>query len=435
MGNVTDKAPQNYNENEVHENDYLQTYRGGGSETVNVGGTKLSIGAKIIQSISPRQDSDGHWHPAGEYYVQSSRLKGRVYLSKNGGQFVKSAEFLLKNADNYQAGPTLLVGGSPGSVSYTVFGSTSTTESNEYQPLRINSLGDLGSALHVGHPGQPFGKFGGNYGDLAVNPFHNRPRNSFSDLADFGRGVEKVADAVLVPVLEWGLDEVTDGLASTLMQITGADNLLQEQLDKLVETKGLEYKSTSSPTDPEISNSITDPRLEDFYEQMMATSRKKVGKFPKNEFSANLRQVSNVPHSTASAKMMAIHKLEDLNLRFDSSQQVKMMNKTVDMLKKLVPNPPNFNWDTVTAGMEGAQTARQQINVTQYLTKRLLKDVVPFMPKHPQSIPDRQKSVPDSSKDSPGTPVNPTPPPSSTIINGNKKNVPHPTEIPGHQPT
>ncbi len=434
MGNVTDKLPQNYNENEVHENDYLQTYRGGGSEQVNVGASKISIGAKIVQSISSSQDSDGHWHPAGEYYVQSSRLKGRVYLSKNGGQFLKSAEFLLKNADNYQTGPTILVSGTPGSVSYTVFGSTSTTESNEYQPLRINSIADLGAAMHVGHPGQPFGKFGGNYGDLAVNPFHNRPRNSFSDLADFGRGVEKVADAVLIPVLEFGLDEITDGLASTLMQITGADNLLQEQLDKLVETKGLDYKSTSSATDPAIGNSITDPRLQDYYDTMMAASRKKLNKFPKNEFSHNLRQVANVPHFSASEKMMAIHKLEDLNLRFDSSQQVKMMNQTVDMLKKLVPNPPNFNWDTVTAGMDGAQTPQQQINVTQYLTKRLLKDVVPFMPKHPQSIPDPHKTAQDASKKSPHTPVDPTKPPSSEIINGDKNKVPHPTEIPGHQP-
>jgi hypothetical protein len=133
--------------------------------------------------------------------------------------------------------------------------------------------------------------------------------------------------------------------------------------------------------------------------------------------------------------MMAIHKLEDLNLRFDSTQQVKMMNQTVDMLKKLVPNPPNFNWDTVTAGMDGAQTPQQQINVTQYLTKRLLKDVVPFMPKHPQSIPDPHKTAQDASKKSPHTPVDPTKPPSSEIINGDKNKVPHPTEIPGHQPS
>ena len=435
MGNVTDKPPQNFNEDEVHENDYLQTYRGGSTEQVNIKGGRLSIGAKIIQSIAPSQDSDGHWHPAGEYYVQSDRLKGRVYLSKNGGQFLKSAQFLLKNANNYQKGPTILVGGSPGSVTYTVFGSTSTTESNEYQPLRINSLDDLGAALHVGHPGQPFGKFGGNYGDLAVNPFMNRPRNAFSDLADFGRGVEKIADTVLVPVLEWGLDEVTDGLAGTLMQITGADNLLQEQLDKLVETKGLDYKSTSSPTNPAIANAIEDPRLQDFYDKMMQASRDKIEKFPKNEFAHSLRQVANVPHFSASEKMMAIHKLEDLNLRFDSSQQVHMLNKTVDMLKKLVPNPPNFNWDTVSSGMDAAQTPQQQIKVTQYLTQRLLKDVVPFMPKHKDSIPNPQQDAEDVTQKSPHTPLDPAKEPTSAIINGEKNKVPHPTEIPGHTPT
>ena len=63
MGNVTDKAPQNYDENQVHEGDFLQSYKGGGAEQVPLTGSAqtLSIGAKIIQSVSGHQDTMGNW--------------------------------------------------------------------------------------------------------------------------------------------------------------------------------------------------------------------------------------------------------------------------------------------------------------------------------------------------------------------------------------
>ena len=190
MGNAQDTPPKNYNTNEVHEADYLQTYKGGGTgDKVDLGKglPQLTMGAKIIESVSAAKDDKGVMQPAGEYYVMS---KGkRLYLSKNK-QFTDQAKNILTWADNYKEGPTVLVSGRVGSVKYTVFGGTSTAESNEYQPLEIHNKDDLRKALWVGHPNQQRGKYATQYGDLAVNPFEKRPRNFFSDLADVGRGIE-----------------------------------------------------------------------------------------------------------------------------------------------------------------------------------------------------------------------------------------------------
>ena len=37
MGNVQDKAPDNFDTKQVHEGDFIATYRKGGAEKVNIG--------------------------------------------------------------------------------------------------------------------------------------------------------------------------------------------------------------------------------------------------------------------------------------------------------------------------------------------------------------------------------------------------------------
>jgi len=62
MGNASDKAPESYSTKEVHEGDFLSAYKGGGTgELVSLGpgNPKMSLGAKIIQSIAPSLDENG----------------------------------------------------------------------------------------------------------------------------------------------------------------------------------------------------------------------------------------------------------------------------------------------------------------------------------------------------------------------------------------
>ena len=428
MGNAQDTPPKNYNTNEVHEADYLQTYKGGGTgDKVDLGKglPQLTMGAKIIESVSAAKDDKGVMQPAGEYYVMS---KGkRLYLSKNK-QFTDQAKNILTWADNYKQGPTVLVSGKVGSVKYTVFGGTSTAESNEYQPLEIHNKDDLRKALWVGHPNQQRGKYATQYGDLAVNPFEKRPRNFFSDLADVGRGIEKVADVVLVPIVELGLDELTDGLASTLMMLTGAEDALQGELDSLTESQGLDYNSTSNTTEDSMSSVIGDPRLDDYYNQIMKVSRDKAQKYH-NQYTGELSKISNSRHGTAAAKMMVVHKLQDLNLRFDSTQQIDLVKKTAALFKKMVPNPPDFDWQTIENGLGAAQTPQQQINVSKFLTNQMLKKVMPFAKKRDTSVPDQKQSEPKASKKDPKAASAGQKQPQSATINGEKLDHQHKSEI------
>ncbi len=434
MGNVQDTAPKSYKVDEVHEGDYLQTYKqqGGTGDKIDLGKglPQLIMGAKIIQSVTAEKDDKGNLQPAGEFYVMS---KGkRLYLSK-GGAFTDQAQNILTWADNYKQGPTVLVSGKVGSVKYTVFGGTSTAENNDYQPLQINNKDDLRKALWVGHPNQQRGKFATSYGDLAVNPFKKRPRNFFSDLADFGRGVEKVADVVLIPIIEIGLDELTDGLASTLLQITGAEDALQGELDSLTESQGLDYNSTSNKTEDSMSSVIQDPRLDDYYNKIMEVSRGKAATYH-NEYTGELSKISNSRHSTPAAKMMVVHKLQDLNLRFDSRQQTTMVLKTAELLRKMVPNPPDFDWETIETGLKTAQTPQQQINVSKWLTNQLIKKVMPFVTKKEPSVakPTESGAAP-SKKD--GVPPGDAPAgQKSGIINGAKLENQHRSEIEPHNP-
>jgi len=111
--------------------------------------------------------------------------------------------------------------------------------------MQITNVGDWQKAVWYGHEKDTKGKYANLYGSAAINPFKSRPRNTFSTLADIGRTTLMIVDAVAVPVLEFGLDAVTDDLAGTLMQITGLDDVLQKNLDTLTDLHGVEF--TPSP--------------------------------------------------------------------------------------------------------------------------------------------------------------------------------------------
>ena len=144
MGNPQSKPPQNYNSNEVHEGEYLQTYRPGGTnEKINMGTGQppISIGAKVIKSTTALKDRHGNMMPAGEYYVETKE-GSRVFLS-SGGQWLDTAEKLIKNAKGYGEGPSLLLSGTPERPQYTMFASTSTSPGSDYTGVTVNNLGDL----------------------------------------------------------------------------------------------------------------------------------------------------------------------------------------------------------------------------------------------------------------------------------------------------
>ena len=424
MGNVQDAPPKNYSTAEVHEGEYMATYKGGGtggSIPIPNSNARVSLGATILQDIDSK---------VGEYYVMSRG--SRVYLSKKG-QFLPTASNLLSRADNFQKGPTLMVTGTPAKPTYVVWGATSTAQSNDWQAMRINSLPDLQKALYVGHPNTQPGKYAANYGDLAVNPFSDhRPRNTFSDLADFGRGIESVATQIALPIIDYGLDEISGGVVGTVLALSGAQDVLQDELDKLTADHGLDYESSMKFTSSTMANFVPDPRLGGYYNKMISASRSRVNKFPKNQYSSQLRTIQNQTHSSPQQKLLAAGRLENLNLEFDSSQQISMLSDAVKILKQKVPNPPNFDWSTVDSGLGAARTPQQSIRIVRYLTGLLSKDVLPFMPKPLVKPPPDPKSIKVSPKTPEDTTQNPANVNKSSTINGDPHKSQKKDTIPPH---
>ena len=396
MGNDTSKPPQNYNQKVVHSSEFLQTYKGGTGDKVNlqVGSQPMSLGVKILESVDYNVDADGYKYGPGEYYVEKPNGR-RVYLTK-GGDYKAQVASLVTQGAHFNEGPAVMISGSVGAPKYTIFSSTSTAPGSAYTPMTVSNVGDFQKAVWYGHENETKGAYAANYGSAAVNPFQDRPRNSFSTLADVGRGALSVIDTVAVPVLEWGLDDLTGGIAGTALQVTGLDDFLQQGLDKLTEMHGLDFTSSSNKTEPYFTNIVKDPRLLQNYNKLMNISRQKTGNkaLSGNRYQKELQQIVNGRHDMNAGKMVAMQKLEEMNLKFDAQQQIDVLAKTVTMLKKMVPNPEGFSWDLAEKGLKYATDPKMQIEFAERTTENLLKHVVPVMKQNIQNRAQQQTSAP-----------------------------------------
>ena len=445
MGNDTSQPPKSYSgdvamnkQQVVHEGEFLQTYRGAypGGDTVNmgVGVQPMTLGVKINQLVDDGIDYAGKHYGPNEYYVVSPSGK-RTYLTQ-GGVYKPNADRLVQTGKGYGAGPAVVVGGPVGSPTYTVFSATSTTPGSAYTPMRINNVGDWQKAVWYGHENDSKGQYASRYGSAAINPFKDRPRNAFSFLADVGRTTLQVVDAVAVPVIEWGLDAVTDGTAGTLLQVSGLDNFLQQGLDKLTELHGLDYSSTTNTTSPYFSNIVQDPRLDAQFSKMMRVSRTKA--FDKtqknNQYQKELQKLVNSTNHDNARKIATMHKLQEQNLRYDGEQQIDILSKTMAMLKKMVPNPPDFKWDLAEQGLKYASDPRMKIEFAERTTENLMKRVVPFMKKQAANPPLQQNSTAQPAPKVEKKDPDPTQKVGSGFINGSKRQSNHPSEIRGFIP-
>ena len=445
MGNDTSKPPQSYSRNVplnkkqvVHESEFLQTYTGrpsGGEITMGPGQEMMSIGLKILRSVDDSKDYQGDHYGPGELYVIQPSGR-RVYLTKGGVQ-KSNADRLAATGRGYGVGPAVLVGGGVGAPTYTLFSSTSTAPGSSYTAMTVNNAEDFRKAVWFGHENEHKGKYSSRYGSAAINPFQDRPRNAFSTLADVGRGALKVLDVVAIPIIEFGLDEVTGGIAGTALQVSGMDDLLQKGLDQLTEMHGLDFSSTSSKAAPYMSNIISDPRLASQYDLLMKRSRDIADNkdFSTNKYQKELQRIVNSRHEGNVGKMFAVHKLEEMNLRFSAQQQIDVLAKTVAILKKKVPNPPNISWDLIQQGLDNASDPRMQVEFAETTTQNLIKRVVPFMQKQQQSVPTQPVSTGQATKKPEKPSPDPTQKQGSGFINGGRRRDLHPTEIRGFIPS
>ena len=439
MGNATSQPPKNYSRNVpmnkkqvVHEGEFLQTYSNPASGTDKVpmgaGVAPMSLGVKIMQSVSEGTDYQGHKYGANEMYVVQPSGR-RVYLTK-GGTYLPNADRLVQTGKNYGAGPAVIVGGDVGAVTYTVFSATSTSPGSAYTPMRINNVGDFQKAVWYGHEKEQKGKYASSYGSAAINPFKNRPRNAFSTLADVGRGALQVIDAVAVPIIEYGLDAVTDDLGGTLMQITGLDDILQKNLDTLTDLHGIDYNPSAATTQAYLSNVMTDPRLEEVFHSEMQISRHKAydSSQKTNAYQKELQKLVNGRYLDNASKLEAMRKLKNQNYRYDAQSQIDVLGKTVALLKKMVPNPPGMSWKNIELGLTNPDP-NFQVEFATNITDKIMKNVVPLMKQ--KSTDEHQKSAPSPAPEDKKTTPDSGSKVGSGFINGEESRYQHPSRIKG----
>ena len=425
MGNAGSQRPQTFDNSVVHESDYLQTYRGGNSNgkiPMGAGQPGMSIGAKIIKSTTALKDRHGIVQPAGEWYVETKE-GSRLFLS-SGGQFIPQAKQYIKNAKGYGEGPAIMIAGTASQPKYTVFSSTSTAPGSNYSPMTVTNLADLKKAIKYGHENEPAGPYSNMYGSAAVDPFLDRPRNSFSDLADFGRGALQVVDLVAEPLLEYGIDAITDSnLGSVLMQVTGLSNKIQEGLDSLTDIKGIEFNSTTGAGDG-LSNIIGDPRVDEELSRIEEGSRKRVSDYPGNSYSSKLSNILNQRTSNKHDRVLRLRKLKAMNLGVDGENQMNILKKTVSIMKKLVPNPPDLSWDSIERNIQNVSTPEDMVKMAQLTTRNLVSKVLPIVK---QKTAQTQQAASVPSKTAPEVDSKPQKVPvghESTTINGHPQAQP-----------
>ena len=420
----------------VHEGEFLQTYSNPSSGTDKVpmgaGVAPMSLGVKIMQSVSEGTDYQGHKYGPNEMYVVQPSGR-RVYLTK-GGKYLPNADRLVQTGKNYGAGPAVVVGGDVGKPTYTVFSATSTSPGSSYTPMRINNVGDWQKAVWYGHENEQKGKYASSYGSAAINPFKDRPRNAFSTLADVGRGALQVVDAVAVPIIEYGLDAVTDDIGGTLMQVTGLEDILQKNLDTLTDLHGIDYNPSAATTQPYLSNIMTDPRLDEAFHSEMQISRHKAydSSQKTNQYQKELQKLVNGRYTDNASKIEAMRKLKNQNYRYDAQSQIDVLGKTVALLKKIVPNPPGLSWKTIELGLTNPDP-NFQVEFATNMTDKIMKNVVPLMKQ--KSTDEQQKSAPSPAPEDKKTPPDSGSKVGSGFINGEESRYRHPSRIKGFIPS
>ena len=439
MGNTTSQPPKSYSRNVpmnqshvVHEGEFLQTYSNPASGTDKVpmgsGVAPMSLGVKIMQSVTEGTDYQGKKYGPNEMYVVQPSGR-RVYLTK-GGTYLPNADRLVQTGKNYGAGPAVIVGGDVGAPTYTVFSATSTSPGSAYTPMRINNVGDWQKAVWYGHENEQKGKYASSYGSAAINPFKDRPRNAFSTLADVGRGALQVVDAVAVPIIEYGLDAVTDDLGGTLMQVTGLDDILQKNLDTLTELHGIDYNPSAATTQVYLSNIMKDPRLNEVFQKEMQISRHKAydSSQKNNSYQKELQKLVHGTYNSNADKLLAMKKLKNQNYRYDAQSQINVLAKTVQLLKKMVPNPPGISWKNIEMGLTNPDP-NFQVTFAELTTDKLMKQVAPQIGK--QSTDGQQKSAPSPAPEDKKKAPDSESKVGSGFINGEDSRYQHPSHIKG----
>ena len=372
LNKVFEERPKTYDTTKTHEGDYMAAYEHNRKanyfepEDIPIGGGTLEIGAKILEDVMERP---------GEMYVMSEHGKKKIWLTENG-VYKQDVSRLIRKADGYKAGPTMAILGTPSKPRYLMWAATDETEGEDWKPVEIKSYQDLQHYLELGHSNLEPGKFAGSYGSLGVDVFEKKPSDVWTGVADFNR----TTNAFALPVMDMVLDEFTGGMGSLFLQVTGIQNKIGEQLDKIaVENEDISkgYTSNVTETDDNMSDFISDPRLPAYFAAVKSQSAQNGRRFSSNDSGKEINKiVSRFHEGTPKWRMKKLRKLEEANLNLTGDVQMDTLRDTVAQLQQAVPN---YDWKSIQDDMKTANSAADKIQMVEKYGAEIQNNVMPLL--------------------------------------------------------
>ncbi len=408
MGNNLNSKPQVYSDQWHYGQDtrvyggsvggsYMASYRQNSAtaDSMQFGSGKMQFGAKMLQDTDP-----GPKH--GEMYVLNNANK-RLYFTYKG-QVAPWASDVIKQAKNYGVGPCVSITGSPLNPVYHMFYAPggSDHKSDDWQPILINSKADVMEALTSGMGGVDKGvsstsQFANHYGQSSINPFGATVGGDMWTGADrFGSAITSIGSKLIIPIGESLLNDVIPG-ASFVMDKTGLSAAMQVGVDALVKgTQGKTYQS-SGQFDPQIANSIKDPRLPGYLTSLEDQSHQFIAKYgdSKYQYTQKLSQDTRSQMLTK-AKQLA-QENEDAYVHSQVQEITNLSTKLQELLKGKTDSEVFQN---IKTGLELAQTNQQKMNVINHFGNTIKNELLPLLKSSsvssdatPDSQPKTQQSA------------------------------------------
>lgn len=225
-------------------------------ESFHVDNTDINIGAKILRNTGNH-----------ELYIETKNGR-KINITRNSGKEMKeNVHTLLKKADGFGTGPTLLFDSLPSHPQVFAFASSETTSGSKYLPFRLNSLADLKRAVKFGHSE----KASHYVGSAAIDPYTEKKTTWKSIGAEILKETAQLGAQTMLPLASMVLDDVLPG-AGTAMDLTIGPEI-QKLLDRATDFQP-HTESSSSTYDSHLSDILTDPRLPGFYKQIRKQSER-----------------------------------------------------------------------------------------------------------------------------------------------------------------
>ncbi len=403
MGNVLsplDSKPQTYsvnNESKIQDGWYLQTYKQrentkeDPTDEVEWGDkSKMQIGARVLQD-----------YPSPRLFVFNRGGK-KVYLSDAQGHMLPNAGKLITHDPNFGRGPCVQILGPVTNPRYFIYTSDDQDTKNTYTARQINNMDDFKEWVRQGEHGRNLddARYAGWYGSAAINPLAKKDDDIYTTGARISKVLNKAAQNMIIPIVEQVVGEVVPGFMN-FMQTTGLEDTLQSGLDSLVTNIHAmqQYQSSADGFQLGLSNHLTDPRLATYLQKLKQQS----GLISKNTGEDANGEILGMREDNQSDLIRKARAIQNNNSGMIVKKELSDLTDAIGFLKEKVGD--NYDdWDTIDQlkyGLAAADTPLAKLNILDYFSDKLTKEVLPILDKvEAQKTKDQQSpGVPEQKTD------------------------------------